>query len=341
MRNVLHVRPLLTCLAACLMGCASSGLLHFAKHNFPKSSLQNPVLKIVGLWQPGEGIAGDRPARGFSGQVLFFTADNVPVQVDGEVMVYIFDDQGPEEEQVKPINEFIYPAESWNALLAKGSLGATYNVFIPYTRPGHHEANCTLRVRYSPKQGPTVYSEMIHIVLSGTKAKPDSAAAAEKAETAKASRETAPESAKRQSPSPQDIAASISFAQNLEVNRPRAQAEELTEEQRERILAEAKARLVAEKGRKVQLVGYEEANGSGEQKRPVQKRRRAPNPLATPDTNEDSGERGEPDEWRPRSMQTTIQKPIQSPKRHILDDEEPDEGEIAAEPVLSDDDGVE
>src|SRR5262249_24611805 len=154
-----------------LAGCASTGLLKFSKDHFPRTGPKNPVIRIMGLWQTAEGMWEGRTMRGFSGQILFFGQNSdVPAQVDGDVRIYVFDDQGSADDQVKAIHEFNFPAASWNALLSKGPLGATYSLFVPYTRPGIHEANCTLRIRYIPARGGMpVYSEMVNVQLSGTK----------------------------------------------------------------------------------------------------------------------------------------------------------------------------
>src|SRR4029077_4333933 len=89
-----------------LAGCAAPGLFKFSKDEFPKSGPKNPVVRVLGLWQPTEGISGNKQSRGFSAQVLFFSQNiDIPAQVDGEVRVYVFDDQGPPEEVAKPIHE--------------------------------------------------------------------------------------------------------------------------------------------------------------------------------------------------------------------------------------------
>src|SRR5262249_50124870 len=168
----------LACLIFNLTGCA---LLKLGKHQFPATGPKNPAVRIIGMWQPSEGMWEGRTTRGFSGQIMFFGINSdAPAKVNGEVVIYVFDDQGQAEEQAKPIHEFKFPADSWNALLADGPLGATYGVFVPYTRPGIHSANCTLRVRYTPASGHPlpVYSEMVNLTLAGTKKQKSASASA-------------------------------------------------------------------------------------------------------------------------------------------------------------------
>jgi len=82
-----------------LTGCAATSIFKLGGDQFPKSGANNPVVRILGLWQPMQGPGlHNETARGFGGQILFFDKnDDAPAQVDGEVRVYVFDDQGSED----------------------------------------------------------------------------------------------------------------------------------------------------------------------------------------------------------------------------------------------------
>ncbi|MDB5385865.1 MAG: hypothetical protein JWM11_1511, partial [Planctomycetaceae bacterium] len=83
--------------------------------------------------------------------------------------IYLFDDQGTEEEQSKPIYQFDFEPEAWQLHSSMTELGPAYNVFIPYTRKGRNQANCALRIRYNPPSGTPVFSQMATLTLGGTK----------------------------------------------------------------------------------------------------------------------------------------------------------------------------
>jgi hypothetical protein len=154
-----------------LTGCAATNVFKFGGAPFPKAGPDNPVTRILGLWQPmqGPGLQNES-ARGFAGQILFFDRkDDAPAQVDGDVTIFVFGDEGSLEEQVKPVHTVNFSAKAWNTHLYKGSLGATYDVFIPYTKPGIMEVNCAIQVRYTPKGSSPLYSEMVNVVLPGKK----------------------------------------------------------------------------------------------------------------------------------------------------------------------------
>jgi hypothetical protein len=163
-----------------LAGCQSLNLnLARIANRPPQASARNPVVEVVCLWEPAEGTGLDKlPARGFAGQILFITSrSEEPVQVDGKVRIYVFDDCGTVEEQQQPIHQFVFDSRSWNAFLRETNLGAAYQLFIPYTRPGNQQAVCSLRVNYESPDGQTIYSKFAKVSLPGsTRPEPDDVA---------------------------------------------------------------------------------------------------------------------------------------------------------------------
>ena len=167
--------------AICLIGLLAAGMLT-AGGGCAETSLfkggakvetatpQEPAVNALSVWQPARGRGPNgMPTRGVAGQLMFFTGRNPsPVAVDGDVRIYLFDNLGTAAEQAKPIHQFDFPAETWQAHLRSGNLGPTYHVFVPYVRGGFEQVECALQVRFTPKEGPVVYSEMTSLVLPGT-----------------------------------------------------------------------------------------------------------------------------------------------------------------------------
>jgi len=174
-QHVFRTGIVLTSLLAicCTSGCATPGMLSLArwKHPIPKATRKNPAVKVLCLWQPGEGRGlDDMPTRGFTGQIYFFTRNGAsPVVVNGDVRVFVFDDQRTDEEQSKPFHQFSFKGKAWQNFLTNSQIGPGYSLFIPYTREGHHHARCAMQVRLIADEGPTIYSEMVNITLTGTK----------------------------------------------------------------------------------------------------------------------------------------------------------------------------
>lgn len=161
------------CIAVQLSGCQTfNAVAHRPFSRIPTASSKEPVVEMICLWEPAEGVGIDNlPCRGFAGQILFFTSRGTePVKVNGDVHIYVFDDLGTPEEQAKPIHRFDFDKESFQAFLTETNLGIAYQLFVPYTRKTAHKATCSLRVKVTPEGGRDVYSKMASVILSGTKA---------------------------------------------------------------------------------------------------------------------------------------------------------------------------
>ena len=316
------------CMLLTLAGCAMPGLFKLSKDDFPKTGSQNPVIRILGMWQAAEGMAMNRTLRGFSAQILFFSQNSdLAAQVDGDVRIYVFDDQGSPEDQAMPFHEFNYTAAAWNTLMGKGALGATYAVSVPYSRPGNHEAKCALRIRYTPKGGSPVYSDMVNVVLPGTKRPKDTASPAttddDSAVKGPEARNESPDLldqnvSKRKPPHVRGIATTIPTPQEIQKQlhaQKTVPAAELNGKERRRIMREATVRLeVGEDGSNVSLAGYEEPETNVVPVEEVSsgRRLRKPQPDAEDSLDADDGE----------ETPASVKPNARPPKTHILDDEE-------------------
>jgi hypothetical protein len=154
-------------------GCATtSGLFnsYSFERDFPKASDKNPVTNIMALWQPTTGTGLDGlTCRGFAGQIFFFSHQKqLPAEVNGTIRIYVFDDQGSDEDQVKPFHQFDFSPEAWKLQFCRTKLGPTYTIFVPYTRKGPHTAQCSLRIRYTPANGAPISSDMVNVALPGS-----------------------------------------------------------------------------------------------------------------------------------------------------------------------------
>jgi len=168
-RSIALALPALLALVTLGSGCATTGLFGAKSKAVPQADAKNPAAEILAIWKPAEGAGlNGVPTRGFAGQILFFTRSHAtPVEVHGDVRIYVFDDRGTLEEQSKPIHQFDFPADAWKTHLQMSPLGPSYQLFIPYTRKDHHQATCSLRVRLKPAEGPMIYSETANVTLPG------------------------------------------------------------------------------------------------------------------------------------------------------------------------------
>lgn len=156
-------------------GCANVPFFGNKSNKIEQADAKNPAVEILAFWQPSEGPGPKGvPVRGFGGQLYFFTqAKGTPVAVDGTARIYLFDDHGSVKEQSQPIATFEFDAAHWKNGAHNSALGPTYSIFVPYPRNDYHQTTCSLRVRFKPAVGPTIYSDPTTVVLSGPAAKSD------------------------------------------------------------------------------------------------------------------------------------------------------------------------
>ena len=157
--------------ASTLAGCAEFDFMKWKKDIVVlKATPQNPAVECLCIWQPAEGRGvNGLPTRGFAGSIMFFTHKGAaPVEVDGDVRIYQFDNMGTAEDQARPLHQFDFAPEVWKAHMHQGMLGPSYQVFVPYMRKGGHQAECALRVRLQAPGMQPIYSEMVSVTLPGT-----------------------------------------------------------------------------------------------------------------------------------------------------------------------------
>ena len=116
------------------------------------------------LSQPGK-----KPQRGFGGRVTFYEQDEKkPVLVDGQLVVYAFDETGRDPTDNKPTRRYVFPADQLPQRMSKGELGASYSFFLPWDEAGGPKTEVSLICRFEPKGGAVVSSEQTRQTLPGS-----------------------------------------------------------------------------------------------------------------------------------------------------------------------------
>jgi hypothetical protein len=150
-------------------GCTTLNLSRLWPAREVVEDARHPVTEVMCLWEAAEGTGLDGlPTRGFAGQILFFTSGQPsPAKVEGDVRVFLFDDEGVRGDKAQPIHQFDFPGAAWNTFITSTNFGTTYQMFIPYTKPGSHHAECEIRVRYTPEGGRPIFSRPCTVTLTG------------------------------------------------------------------------------------------------------------------------------------------------------------------------------
>ena len=148
-------------------GCSSLSL-PFGR-NSPTAGDNGKPARCLCLWQPvnAEDATGN-PVRGFGGQIYFFAAGSEePIEVDGDVRVFVFDDVGTPEQQARPKDVQDFDSFVWKSFVNKSQFGTNYTVFVPYSNSSDYESVCSLRLRLQRPNGSQLFSDMATVKLAG------------------------------------------------------------------------------------------------------------------------------------------------------------------------------
>ncbi|MFO0790140.1 MAG: hypothetical protein U0805_11855 [Pirellulales bacterium] len=114
---------------------------------------------------------GKKSQRGFGGRVTFYEKDEKkPILVDGELVVYAFDETDREPTDTKPTRRYVFPADQIPLHMSKNEFGASYSFFLPWDEAGGPRTEVSLICRFAPKKGSLISSEQARVNLPGTMA---------------------------------------------------------------------------------------------------------------------------------------------------------------------------
>jgi hypothetical protein len=125
--------------------------------------------RVTALWNDAVATtAGQTPVRGFGGRLMFYEGkSDIPVKVDGTLIVYAFDETNRDPNNCKPDCKYVFPAEALPKHYSKSKVGHSYSVWLPWDKAGGMQKDITLIVRFEPKIGAPVIGDQLKEVLPG------------------------------------------------------------------------------------------------------------------------------------------------------------------------------
>ncbi len=126
--------------------------------------------RVVGTWTDAVlRQDGQMPQRGFGGRLFFYSRDSkAPVLVDGQLVVYAFDESGRDATDNRPTRRYVFPAEQLTLHESDADLGTSYSFWLPWDEVGGPQTEVSLICRFQPKGGSVVVSEQTRHLLPGT-----------------------------------------------------------------------------------------------------------------------------------------------------------------------------
>ena len=154
---------LLSCAAllVCLLssGCRMGGKI--PESVWPVDVAKGPQTpaKLAAIWSDTVlYMAGKPPTRGFGGRVYFYDGRSDAIKVDGQLVVYVYDDDNPTAGD-RPAKRFIFNSEQLDNHYAGSELGPSYNVWIPWDAVGGPTRQLSLVPFFIPAEGGLIAGE--------------------------------------------------------------------------------------------------------------------------------------------------------------------------------------
>jgi hypothetical protein len=126
-------------------------------------------VRLVGAWTDTVHTKpGQKAQRGFGGRLMFYgPKDEKPILVDGQLVVYAFDEAGRQPTDTKPTRRYVFPPDQIAMHMSKSDIGASYSFWLPWDEVGGPKAEVSLICRFEPKGGPVITGEQTRHMLPG------------------------------------------------------------------------------------------------------------------------------------------------------------------------------
>ncbi len=126
-------------------------------------------VRIVGAWTDTvRSEPGKKPQRGFGGRLMFYGPEgDQPILVEGQLVVYAFDESGREPTDNKPTRRYVFPSDQVPLHMSTSEIGASYSFWLPWDEAGGPRTEVSLICRFEPKDGAVVTSEQTRHLLPG------------------------------------------------------------------------------------------------------------------------------------------------------------------------------
>ena len=182
-----HVCLSLCLLAVCFGGCKAwnkkpletlKDLASLDSDSDTDETADTRPTKVVAIWKEATLGAGGKTIRGFAGRVYFFDREENPVKVDGDLIVYGFDDSDDFNVREVADKKFITKAEDLARKHSVSEVGSSYSIWLPWDEVGGYRKSISLVTMFKGTDGTVLRGESTQNYLPGNK--PEAVAEQEK-----------------------------------------------------------------------------------------------------------------------------------------------------------------
>ena len=133
--------------------------------------LDSTPVRIAAVWTHDiVNVPGSRPVQGFGGRIYFYNHEQKAIKVDGELVVYTFDDTDASQQDVanrNPDRKFVFRADHLQTHLSDSELGPSYSFWIPWQEFGGEQRLISLVPVFMPSEGRNVTGHFSKTSLPG------------------------------------------------------------------------------------------------------------------------------------------------------------------------------
>lgn len=131
------------------------------------SEYQTPK-RMVAIWTPDILTQpGKPPTRGFGGRFYFYNEKSQAIPVEGQLVVFAYDDSQPKHPDGNPDRKYAFTPEQFKTHFSTSDLGASYSVWIPWDPVGGEQKNISLVPIFTATSGQIVMGQQALNVLPG------------------------------------------------------------------------------------------------------------------------------------------------------------------------------
>lgn len=129
--------------------------------------------RILAIWTDTVLRQPNQPGvRGFGGRVFFYQKEqNDPIEVDGKLVVFVFDADDQDPENQKPLRKYVIEADDFSKHMSKTSIGPAYSVWLPWGDTKGPSMKLSIITKYEGREGGTTLSDPTIKLLPGVESK--------------------------------------------------------------------------------------------------------------------------------------------------------------------------
>ncbi len=138
-----------------------------SKPEVKESAYAKPA-RLAVMWSPAMlNSDGKKPTRGFGGRLYFYDAANKAVPVEGQLVVFAYNDQKPGGDSKSPDRKYAFTPEQFTQHFSPTELGASYSVWIPWDEVGGEQVEVSLVPVFTATSGQLVVGQSSKNLLPG------------------------------------------------------------------------------------------------------------------------------------------------------------------------------